>query len=299
MDKFKVIFVMILWGSVGVFTRFIFIEPSLLALCRAILSIPVLLVITILSEDLLNKKLIIKDVCPFIISGAFIGFAWLFLFLAFKHTSVATATLTYNMCPVYVLLLSPLLLKERLERIHIINVVLAFLGLIMIVLSDYRTIDTGVLGIAFGTMSGTLYAIIVIMNRKISTTLKVGTTTLIQMISASVVLLPVVIYNKLFVQLYSMNKISVTMLLILGFVHTGIGFMLYFSSYAKLSAISIALISYLEPVFAVFFAIIFIGEELSYIQVIGSTLILGSTFYTEIYKNWIGRTKLDGKVKVQ
>jgi drug/metabolite transporter (DMT)-like permease len=73
--------------------------------------------------------------------------------------------------------------------------------------------------------------------------------------------------------------------LFLGFVNTGVGCYLYFSSLGALSALSVAIVGYLEPLSALSFSAIFLHERLSFLQVIGAVLILGSACVGEIFGN--------------
>jgi RarD protein len=273
---------MILWGSVGVFARYIPLTPILLAFSRAVISIPVISIIIFSSKKKLIKNFKLKDIKLLISSGVLIGLAWWALFTAFKYTNISAAILAYNMCPIYVLLLSPRILKEKLKREHIINIVLAVIGLIVIVFPSLNKGGSNFSGILFGIISGLLYSFIVIINRKTSNGTDAISSTFIQMISTSCILLPIVLMENPIIQLSSLNTNGVIMLLILGVLHTGIGFLIYFSSYKALSATSIALLSYLEPVFGIFFGVILLKEQLTVWQVIGGFLILGSTVFEKL-----------------
>ncbi len=282
MDRVKIIFVMILWGSVGVFAKYIQISPVLLAFCRAIISLPVLVLLILGSKKAMIYNLKFKDAKPLLLSGLLIGLAWWSLFTAFKYTGIATAILAYNMCPIYVLLLSAKVLQEELKISHMINVVSAIIGLIITVIPSLNRNGTNLTGIAFGIISGLLYSFIVIINRKFSTEIDPVISTFIQMISASCTLLPIVLIENSFNQFLSLDTHNFIMLLILGVLHTGIGFLIYFSSYKALSAISIALLSYLEPVFGIFFGVIILKEPLTIYQLTGGILILGSTIFEKL-----------------
>ncbi|MBM6822887.1 DMT family transporter, partial [Fusobacterium mortiferum] len=71
-------------------------------------------------------------------------------------------------------------------------------------------------------------------------------------------------------------------ILILGIVHTGIAYLLYFSSLQELKGQTIAVLSYIDPVFAIIISAIILKEHLGILQIIGGVLILGSSFLSEI-----------------
>ena len=279
MDKLRLSFVMLLWGSIGVFTRYINVSPILLAFLRSIIAIPVLYCFHRIYKN--QSELNIKRLFPFILSGSILGLAWVCLFSAFKSTSISIAVLAYNMCPVYVLISAPIILKERLNKVQITSVAGAFTGLLIIVSSAINATDFSLAGLAFGIISGLLYAFLVIINRLVKTDLESSTITLVQMISASIILLPFCLLEGSLMSINRLDPISVLLISILGLIHTGVAYRIYFSTYKKLSAVTIVSFSYLEPVFSIILSVIMLGEIISVNQVIGGALILGSTYYSE------------------
>lgn len=282
MNRLKLFCVMLLWGSIGVFTRHIDISPILLAFLRAIIAIPVLYIFHRIYKN--NHTYSFRRLIPFAVSGSILGLAWICLFTAFKSTSISIAILAYNMCPVYVLILAPLILKERLRKIQSIAVIVAFLGLFIIVGTAVRTADFNLIGLGFGILSGLLYACLVILNRRVVTQYDSSTVTLIQMCSAAIVLLPFVIIEDKIGSICQLDWFSVTLILMLGLIHTGVAYQLYFSTYKKLSAVTIVSFSYFEPVFSIVLSVALLGESLLVNQAIGGFLILGATYLAERIK---------------
>ena len=276
-SKFKIIFVMIVWGSIGVFARNISISPILLAFSRAIIALPVVYFYMRNNKQNLFSFIKKKSARPVMLSGMLIGLAWVALFMAYRFTSVANATLVYNMCPIYVLILAPILLKERLSSKQIISVVIAFCGLILIVATSLNIKDASLMGLLLGAVSGVLYAMIVLINRKYGSHIPSESATFIQLMMSAVILVPLVLFDSPIEQWTSLDLHGIVMLLILGIVHTGIVYQMYFSSYKDLSSTSVALYSYLDPVFAIIFAVAILGEPFGIYQIVGGTLILGST----------------------
>ena len=73
-------------------------------------------------------------------------------------------------------------------------------------------------------------------------------------------------------------------ILILGFVNTGIGCYLYFSSLAKLPVQTVAVCGYLEPLSAVVFASVLLKERMTIVQIIGAVCIIGGAMVGELVK---------------
>ena len=97
-------------------------------------------------------------------------------------------------------------------------------------------------------------------------------------ISKSIVLLPFIIYR---------NMLAVTglktlgLIIVLGIVHTGIAYCLYFSAIKNLKVKITAILSYIDPIFSIVFSVIFLSEPLSIYQIIGGSIILIAAFLGE------------------
>ncbi|MBP8632476.1 MAG: DMT family transporter [Synergistaceae bacterium] len=221
---------------------------------------------------------------PYIISGSILGFGWLTLFYGYKHTSISSTVILYNMCPVYVMIAAPLLLKEAISKIQIAVVFFSFLGLVLIVGQNLSE-GYGYLGMALSAVSGMLYATIILINRSIKSRVDNQTGTFVQISAAMIVLLPFVLAEGDISTIRDLDAAAVIYTILLGVLHTGIVYTIFFSLTTQMRSVEIVLYSYLEPLFGILFSVIFIGEKLTVLQIIGGTLILGSTFIGEILKN--------------
>ncbi len=65
----------------------------------------------------------------------------------------------------------------------------------------------------------------------------------------------------------------------LGIVNTGIGCLLYFSAVAKLPVQTVAVVGYLEPLSAVVFSAVLLGEVITPVRLMGAALIIGGAFF--------------------
>lgn len=281
---------MLIFGTIGLFRRYIPLSSGLLAFSRGILGalfLGLFLMIRRLPEQRLKKR---KDSwnrasAPvfflLILSGALIGVNWILLFEAYNYTTVATATLCYYMQPTIVILLSPLFFHERLTAKKLVCAFLAVLGMFLVSGAAGEGILQGDAsrGILCGLGAAALYASVVIMNkciRNIDPYLK----TILQLASASVCLLP---YLAVTGQLsyVKLDSFSLLMLLVVGIVHTGIAYTLYFGSTDGLRAQTIALFSYIDPVSALFISVLFLHEPMGAAGLAGAVLILGAAFAAE------------------
>ena len=292
MNRVKLALVMIAWGSLGVFTRFIPLSALSLAFLRAFIALPVLFVAMKMKKAEKVNWALLK---PYIISGVLLGFGWLTLFYGYKHTSISSAVIIYNMCPVYVLIAAPLILKETISKIQIAVILVSFLGLFLIVGHNLSE-GYGYMGLALSAFSGMLYAAIVLINRSIKVRVDNQTATFVQILTSMLVLLPFVLVEGNIVTVVRLDAMAVMSTILLGVLHTGVAYTIFFSLYAHMKSVEIVSYSYLEPLFGILFSVIFIGEALTFPQIVGGVLILGSTFIGEMLKN---RKVLKEKVPAQ
>ncbi len=278
-------FCMILWASIGVVTRVIDLNSFELAFFRAFLALPILIIFLKFSKSP-NKSIPIKYIIYYLFTGALIAIAWAFLFQGYKYTTLTNAVLLYNMCPVYVMIFSKFFLKEKITFIKFISILGCFLGLYLLIQHDLNLKGALNQGSIWALSSGILYAIIVILNKKANQkNSKIDTIfiTFLQLLGASLVLLPYQIINNSFIKMFHLGFSNIILLLILAIVHTAIAYIIYFSTYKKLEAIEIVSFSYLEPLFTILFGVLIYNEKIILTQALGGAFILGFTLFGEVY----------------
>ncbi|MGJ7922636.1 DMT family transporter [Neobacillus sp. LXY-4] len=278
----KFITAMLIFGSIGIFVKNINLSSSEIALLRGTIGSIFLVIASLFFKQRLSFHAIKDNVVLLIFSGSAIGFNWIFLFEAFRFTTIGNATVSYYFAPVFVMALAPIVLKEKLTPVKIGSIIVAMIGLFLIVNNGGSTTGGSYnhpVGIFYGLLAAGLYASVVLMNKFIKN-LSGFETTLIQLLVASIVLLPYV-YIKEGLDFSGLDRHSVVFILILGMIHTGLAYFLYFVSLKDLKGQTIAVLSYIDPISAVVMAAILLGENMSPIQIVGGFLILGSTFFSE------------------
>lgn len=288
---------MLIWGSIGIFVRGIDLPSSGTALLRGAIGSIFLLAASAISKNHLSPSAVKRNGFLLLLSGTALGLNWIFLFEAYRHTTIAAATLSYYFAPVFVMMLAPVVLKEKLTPVKIAGIIAAMCGLFLVVTDGSHLFGeqgSHVTGILFGLLAAVFYASLILLNKFIKN-LPDFDTTVVQLAVAAVVLLPYVIFNGE-LKLAGFWPESLFLVLIVGVVHTGIAYLFYFSSIKELKGQSIAVLSYIDPVSAVIFAAIFLGEGMSTLQIAGGILILGSTFLSEKLDSGTKRTekKQDG-----
>ena len=290
----KIITAMLIFGSIGVFVKNINLTSSEIALLRGIIGSLVLIGASFLVKMRLSFTAIRSNLILLTLSGAAIGFNWIFLFEAYQYTSIANATVSYYFASVFVMALAPIVLKEKLTLVKVVSIITAMIGLFLIVGSGESSTNDSyqhAMGITYGLLAAGLYASVILMNKFIKN-LSGFETTLVQLLMASFVLLPYV-YAKEGLDFSGINSLGIILILFLGVVHTGFAYFLYFGAVKQLKGQTIAVLSYIDPISAVIIAAIFLVEGMNFIQILGGVLILGSTFLSEnIGMNLFKRAKV-------
>lgn len=271
---------MTIFGTIGLFVRNISVSSGELALYRAILATILIAVFLFVTKQKIPFSNIKKKLPLLLISGVAMGFNWILLFEAYKYTTVSVATLSYYFAPVLVTIICPILFKEKLTNKQVVCFVMSTIGIVMITGIGTLNGQKDIIGILFGLGAAVLYATVVLLNKFIKDIEGIHRTFL-QFFAVVVVLTPYVAMTS-GVHLGNLNSIGWMNLLIVGFLHTGVTYCMYFSCLKELSGQKVAILSYIDPLVAVLISVTILGETMTPWQVIGGILILGFTFWNEI-----------------
>lgn len=278
----KLIMTMLIFGSIGVFVKKIDLSSSEIAFLRGVIGSLFLLIASFLVKHKPSYQALKENALLLLLSGAAIGLNWIFLFESYRYTTISNATISYYFAPIFVMILAPWILKEKLTSVKVICIATAMVGLFLIVNPGAGgTIGSQnhTLGIAYGLIAAAFYASVVLMNKFIKN-LSGFEITLVQLMAAALVLLPYILWQGN-LHFAGINSTSIIYILILGIVHTGFAYFLYFTSIQELKGQTIAVLSYIDPISAVIIAAIFLSEGMTLVQMIGGFLVLGSTFLSE------------------
>lgn len=272
---------MAIFGTLGLFVRHIQVSSGELALYRAIMATVMIGAYLFITGNKIPFKTIKKDIPFLLLSGMAMGINWMLLFEAYKYTTVSVATLSYYFAPVIVTLVCPILFKEKMTPKQIICFAMSTLGIVMITgVGDVNASGTNVIGILFGLGAAIFYACVILINKFIKEVEGLHRTFL-QFVAAILILVPYVAVTS-GVNLRLLNGIGWGALLVVGIVHTGITYCLYFSSLKELPGQKVAILSYIDPLVAIIISVTLLGERMTVMQAIGGALILGFTLWNEV-----------------
>ena len=277
--KGKILISMAIFGTVGIFVRFIPMASAGIALCRGVLGCLFLLLLMAVTRQKPSLGDIRRNGWILAFSGAAIGINWILLFEAYRYTTVAIATICYYLAPAFVTLGSPLI-GEKLSGKKLACIGVALIGMVFVSGVFQGSQESSFLGVALGLGAAVFYASVILLNKKLSP-ISANDKTLCQLAAASLVVAPYIFLTG-GIDFGGMSTLSWVMLAILGTVHTGFAYALYFGGIRDVNAQTVAILSYLDPVLSIFLSAWILRERLDVFSVTGAVLILGSALYSEL-----------------
>ena len=280
--KRDLIFSVSVFGTIGIFVRWIGLPASVIALVRGAVGAAFLLLLAHFRHAPIDRAALCRRWQLLLLSAAMMSFNWITLFEAYRYTTVATATLCYYMAPIFVTLISPVLLKERLTARKLLCVFLALAGMVFVsgVPQSGLPGPSEAKGILLALCSAALYAGVILINKYLAD-VPAYDRTLLQLACAAAVMIPYILLTE-DLSAMSVTPLGAVLLLIVAVFHTGWCYALYFGSMTVLSAQTVALFSYIDPIVAILLSALLLREPLGWSGILGAALVLGSTLVSEL-----------------
>lgn len=270
---------MTVFGTLGIFVSLIPLPSALIVMVRAVVGTLFVGGVMLCKRQRPQADALKQNARLLLCSGVALGLNWTLLFEAYRHTTVAVATLCYYMAPVFLLLLSPIVLKEPMTRRKASCVACSLLGAALV---SGAAGGGSVRGVALGLAAAALYCAIMLMNKKMQGLAPMETTFAQLCISALVITPYALLTSGLnMAQLGAALVQNAPMLLVVGLVHTGVAYALYFPSINVLPGQTVAMLSYIDPVLAVVLSALVLRQTITPPQILGALLLLGGTFVSE------------------
>lgn len=272
---------MAIFGTLGLFTRNITVSSGELALYRAILAAALIALYLLAARQPIRLAQIRGELPLLLLSGVAMGINWILLFQAYRYTTISMATLSYYFAPVIVTAVSPVLFRERMTKKQLLCFLLSTAGLVLII-GAWETGGSGtdLTGILFGLGAAVFYAAVILLNKRIRQVAGIHRTFL-QLVAAAVILLPYVALTG-GSSLGSLSALGFGCLLVVGLIHTGITYCMYFTALRDLSGQEAAILSYIDPLVAALVSVALLGEAMTLWQAVGGAMILGFTLVNEL-----------------
>lgn len=279
--KLNVILSMVIYGTIGIFVRYIPFPSATVSMMRGMIGAPFLFLMLLLKKSKISWRAIQQNGVRLCLLGTMLGINWIFLFESYRYTSVATATLCYYLAPIFIVAVSPFVFKETMTLKKVLCIAVALIGMVFVSGAAENGIPTmaEMKGVLLGIGAAVFYAAIVVNNKKLHH-ISAYDRTIAQLIISAIVLLP---YNLLSGNLETLSFTPTTLLLlaVVGILHTGVSYFLYFGAMDKLNAQTLAILSYIDPVVAILLSACVLKEPLGFGDILGAVLILGSAAISE------------------
>ena len=267
---------MLIFGTNGLLVAHISLQGSQIVLMRTLLGGAVLTALVLLRGGF-DRAAVRRDLWPLLLGGAALGFNWVALFEAYRKLNVSLATLIYYAGPMIILLLSPVLFREKLTGRKLAAIGVVAVGLVCISGSiAFGGMNTA--GLFTAIVSALFYASLIAFNKRIAHTGGMQTAA----IELDVAFVVVLAYVLLTVGLPRPAAADWPWIAVIGLVNTGLAYLLYFSGLQKLPGQSVALMSYVDPVSALIFSAAILHETMTPVQWLGAVLILGGAMLGEL-----------------
>ena len=272
---------MCIYGTIGWALAFINLPTEVVVLCRGALGTMFILLFALIAKRTFDTTAVRANLGWLALSGVSLGLNWVLLFAAYRATTVAVASLCNYMAPIILIVIAPFVLGEKRSMKKIACAAIAVMGMVLVsgVLTGGAQGVTaeGVL-LALGAALG--FTMMVICNKKMGD-VPVYEKASAQLAFATLAALPFVIVGN-WGQTLSPDALSIALVVMLGVIHTGFAYCLYFGALGHLSAQSIAVLGYIEPAVSVLVSAFILGEPLSAAGWIGAALIIGAAATSEI-----------------
>jgi len=271
---------MTVFGTVGIFSKQIPLPSGVIALSRSVIGVLFLAAVMLIIGRRPDISAIRKNLAKLILSGICLGANWILFFEACKQTTVASATLSYYLAPTILVIASVFIFSEKITLKRAVGMIATLAGMILV--SGVIGGAEGVrgVGVLLGIAAAFLYATVVIFN-KLLCDMNAFDKTAVQFLVSALVLMPyVLIFER--VEGTVLTAGAIIDLLVIGIVHTGIAYALYFGAATVLPSSTVAIYSYIDPVVSILAATLIFREPLGFTGIIGAILIIGTALLSEI-----------------
>lgn len=266
-----------LFGLSAVLGQFVTAPAVIVAGGRVICSVLLLFLLSIAGRASLKLKSR-KDYGIAVFAGTILAVHWTTFFQAIQSSSVAIGTITFSTFPLFLTFLEPLLFQEKLKVKSVLSAAVLLLG-VFITIPEFSMENQITIGIIWGMVSSLSYAVLSLANRYLSRSYAARTVCLYEQGTAAVVLLPAMFLVKT-----SWTPQNILGIAAIGFICTAFAHSLYVAAQRKVKAQTAGIISGMETVYGIVYALLFLGEVPGIRELIGGTVILGVALVTSLRK---------------
>ncbi|EOS70850.1 hypothetical protein C818_01448 [Lachnospiraceae bacterium MD308] len=264
-----------LFGLSGVVAQFVKVSAVMVALGRVVCSSLLLFLIAVVKKDSL-KLSSRKDYGLIVMTGIVMAVHWTTFFQSIQVSSVAIGTITFSTFPLFLTFIEPFVFHEKLKKQSIFTAAVLFIG-VLITIPEFSMENNTTVGIIWGMLCSFTYAVMTLANRYFSARYAGRIICLYEQGTAAVVLLP-----ALFIVKASWQAQDIAGVAFVGFICTAFAYSLYVSAQKNVRAQTAGIISGMETVYGIVYALLFLGEVPSVRELVGGAVILGVAMYSSL-----------------
>ncbi len=265
----------LLFGLSGLFGKLLTLSPTIIVLGRVFFSSVFLLILIVyFKKDMKLKDK--KHYLYLILMGLILALHWSAFFKSIQVSTVAIGLLTFSTFPVFATFLEPFFFKEEIKLSNILIAVVTLLGVVLVI-PTFELGNNLTQGVTWGIVSGLTYAILSMLNRKFVKDYSSFVIAFYEQFIATLVLIPFYFFQRPI-----FNLKDILLLVLLGVVFTAISHLLFINSLKNLKTQTAGIISSLEPVYGILFAIFLLRELPTLREILGGIVILGTVFFSTI-----------------
>ena len=264
-----------LFGLSSVVGQWVDAPAVIIAGGRVVCSAAVLLLLSLIRKSplKLHDK---RDYGLSIFAGIILAIHWTTFFQSIQSASVAIGTITFSAFPLFLTFLEPVLFHEKLRMQSVVSALVLLAGVIITV-PEFSMENQTTVGVLWGMVSALAYAIMSLVNRHLSRKYAAQTICLYEQGTAAVVLLPALLWMEIPWTAQTIGGIAV-----IGVVCTAFAHSLYVAAQKKVRAQTAGIISGMETVYGILYALLFLGEVPSIREIIGGIVILGVALFSTL-----------------
>ena len=275
----RYLFALCLYGTIGFFLHFVDYSSEFVVLCRGLLGSLFIFLVLRFRKEKTDPAAIKRNLLRLAVSGIALGFNWVFLFAGYRY-GIALSSLCNYIAPVIVVMITSLFYKEHINIRQVFCIIAAFKGMLLLLGIFEGNTETDTHAVVYGLLAAIGFVILVLCNRRMED-IEALDKTLIQLLFSAAIVFPYVLLNSGFPTAFDLT--SALIVLMLGFLHTGVAYICYFSSINVLPAQSIAVLGYLEPVLNLLIGSLILHERIGIAGIVGAALIILASIGNELF----------------
>lgn len=262
----------LLFGLAGLFGKWLVLSPFIIVLGRVFFaSLTLFLTLWISKQSFMVRSR--KNYCYLVFLGFILSIHWVAFFRSIQISTVAVGLLSFSTYPVFTIFLEPLFFREKLIKINIVFSLFCLTGVFLII-PRFDLSDSTYAGVLWGLLSGLTFALLTIINRKLTLQFSSLIIAFYQDLFATLFLLPFfLIFQPL------LNTRDILLLVALGVICTAGSHTLFIKGMKNIKAQTASMIHFLEPVYGIIFAFLLL-HEIPVLRTImgGAMILLGQIF---------------------